>query len=605
MKYGRMIVLLLSLTLSACLGQTAFPGAQGFGANSLGGRGGKVYKVTHLRDRGTGSLRAAVEAEGPRTVIFEVSGTIALQSNLSIKNPYLTIAGQTAPGDGICLKNYGIVVSADHVIIRYLKVRPGDNAGVELDGLWVADGQNIIIDHCSVSWGVDETLSASSSKATLGNVTVQWCMITESLNCSVHSKDCHGYGSLIRGGWGNGYSFHHNLYAHHRGRSPRPGNYNSHTIDPDGFTLDFRNNVLFNWNGSSAGYNADSDSITHMNFVGNHYLRGPNSTGTIAFYEYCLYSQAYFSNNSMDGQIPSNPWILVSFRDFSSRDAVNYKLDEPITVPAVTTDEPNQAYERVLATVGCSGLQRDEVDLRVLMDVMKKTGGLIDDEDEVGSWPELLADAAPEDTDNDGMPNDWELAMGLDPNDKNDGVLDSTGDGYTNLEEYLNYLCLGADLPDNDIIDNNDVNVAPLDPNLTDPHLRNLAGIYGERDTRQWPLDLEVVDLLATNMTRIIDSNIVQVGREDCVLAFEQQALHEQDTYDDVTSELSVEKIRFSDDQALLTGELVTTARLSENSNKLVTTQDIALLFQHTGHEWLVIYERLATTGQETLARYR
>ena len=139
------------------------------------------------------------------------------------------------------------------------------------------------------------------------------------------------------------------------------------------------------------------------------------------------------------------------FQRFSSRDAVNYKLDEPITVPHGDHGRTHQAYERVLATVGCSGLQRDEVDLRVLMDVMKKTGGLIDDEDEVGKLARIACRCGSRRPDNDGMPNDWELAMGLDPNDKNDGVLDRTGDGYTNLEEYLNYLCLGADLPDNDI----------------------------------------------------------------------------------------------------------------------------------------------------------
>ena len=215
----------------------AFPGAEGFGMGAIGGRGGQVIEVTNLNDSGPGSLRAAVDANGPRIVVFRVGGYIELKSVLNIKKPYITIAGQTAPGDGICLKNYYIAVHADNVIIRYLRVRSSDIAKKEFDAISIFTGHNIIIDHCSASWSTDETISVASRKGNLGNVTVQWCLITESLNCSVHHKGCHGYGSLIRGGYGNGITYHHNLYAHNAGRSPRPGNYNDSAIDPCGLSF--------------------------------------------------------------------------------------------------------------------------------------------------------------------------------------------------------------------------------------------------------------------------------------------------------------------------------------------------------------------------------
>jgi hypothetical protein len=422
------------------IAQLAFPGAEGFGATSVGGRGGRVFKVTNLRDKGPGSLREAVEATGPRIVVFDVSGTIELQSRLTIKYPFITIAGQTAPGGGICLKDHELVIEADHVILRFIRVRPGDNAGVELDALWVSKGRNIVIDHCSVSWGVDETLSVAASGNTLGNVTVQWCMITESLNCSLHEKGCHGYGSLVRGGWGNGITYHHNLYAHHRGRSPRPGNYNSFRIDPNGLLFDFRNNVVYNWGGSYAGYNADTDSITRMNLVGNNYVQGPNSTGDDAYREQCLYSRAFVSDNAMNGRIPADPWTLVRFDGFPQDQIKAYKQDLPIAMPAVRTDDPATAFARVLADAGATLAQRDTVDTRIVAEVVAGTGRIIDDEDEVGAWPVLASSEPLPDADRDGMPDSWELANGLDPNDPNDAVQDRTGDGFTSIEKYINGL---------------------------------------------------------------------------------------------------------------------------------------------------------------------
>jgi hypothetical protein len=420
---------------------TAFPRAEGFGACSVGGRGGKVLFVTNLNDSGSGSLRQAVEADGPRTVIFRLSGTIALKSTLTITKPFITIAGQTAPGDGICLKNYALVIATDHVIVRHIRCRPGDNMPDECDALSISSGHDIIVDHCSTSWSVDETLSASSS-GRLGNITVQWCIISESLHNSSHHKGTHGYGSLIRGGWGNGYTFHHNLYAHHHARLPRPGNYNDRRRDPEGFVLDFRNNVIYNWSDRAAGYNADgsngTNSITKMNFVGNYYKPGINSTGSLAFLESTPSARAWFSGNCMNGGYPDDPWSLVNFSNFSADDMEAYKQSNPIPVPPVKTDDAMTAYKRVLADAGAVLPKQDAVDVRIVSEVKNGTGKIINDEEEVGGWPKLKSVEPPIDCDHDGMPDDWEKQYGFDSNDPDDGNGDADADGYTNLEEYLN-----------------------------------------------------------------------------------------------------------------------------------------------------------------------
>ena len=409
-------------------------GAEGAGRWSTGGRGGDVYVVTNLNDSGPGSLREAIDASGPRTVVFEVSGTIYLESDLSITNDNITIAGQTAPGDGICLAGRQLMVEANDVLIRFIRVRPGDNAGVEVDAIWVRSGTNIVLDHCSASWSVDETLSVSDDAR---DVTVQWCMITESLNNSVHSKGEHGYASLIRSHHGAAISFHHNLFAHHKARNPRPGNYLSHTEDPDGQLLDFRNNVIFNWGGTYGGYNVDTDSVSKYNFINNYYVRGPNSSGSEAFYESCPYSQAYFAGNWMQHSEPSDPWDLVI-----GTTGGDYKQSQAFEVAPVTTDTAPEAYTKVLAYSGAA-FKRDSVDSRVVTTVLNGTGGIIDDEQDVGGWPTLSATTAPVDTDRDGMPDDWELARGLDPNSASDRNDDRLGDGYTNLEEYLNGIAFG------------------------------------------------------------------------------------------------------------------------------------------------------------------
>lgn len=410
----------------------AFPGAEGFGMWTVGGRGGRVYVVTNLNDSGPGSLREAVEAPGPRIVMFAVSGTIHLKSRLRITHPFITIAGQTAPGDGITIADYDLVVGTNDVILRYVRVRLGDRSRVESDALWIDNARNVIVDHVSSSWSVDESLSVSGSD----NVTVQWCFITESMQYSVHSKGAHGYGSLVRGEFGSKYSFHHNLWAHHSGRMPRPGNYTAASIDKQGVLIDFRNNVFYNWGRDYSGANHDTNSITMYNFINNYYKRGPNSTGSIAFREECPYAMAYFAGNMMNGAEPRDPWSLVDARINRTVYQDSYKRPEPFRVADIETEPADVAYERVLASAGMH--PRDDVDARVVDEVIHGRGRIIDSQNDVGGWPMLRSEAPARDTNGDSVPDWWCVMYGLDPREHLDLAGDLDGDGYTNIEEYLN-----------------------------------------------------------------------------------------------------------------------------------------------------------------------
>lgn len=417
--------------------QLAFPGAEGYGKYAKGGRGGTVYEVTNLNDTGPGSFRAAVEASGVRTVVFRISGTIKLKSDLEISNPYITIAGQTAPGDGICIRDQSLEIQTHDVIIRYIRSRLGDQSDGG-DAISIRRGKDIIVDHCSTSWSTDEVLSVSTGEPELTNITVQWCFITEALN-----PENHGFGSLIRGTGGARYSFHHNLYAHNRGRNPRPGNYdrNPHNEDPEGLLLDFRNNVIYNWSGGHAGYNADSKSITRMNYVGNFLIPGPDSENTgIAYSTGSPYNKAYFHVNYYNYEKPDNQWNLVEFdEDWSQQQIEAYKQNQPFPAVSIETDEPREAFESVLAHGGASLPDRDPADARVVSDVRHRTGAIIDSQNEVGGWPKLHTTPAPEDSDHDGMPDSWEKQNGLDPNDAADKNK-TAADGYTMLEKYLHSL---------------------------------------------------------------------------------------------------------------------------------------------------------------------
>ena len=404
----------------------AFPRAEGFGAYTPGGRGGKVFLVTNLNDSGPGSLRAACEAEGPRIVIFRMAGIIELQSPLVISNPYITIAGQSAPGDGICLKKHHTEIRGDNVIIRYLRFRRGDEMEESQDALWILGARYVIIDHCSVSWGSDEVLSATHGTR---DVTVQWCIISEGLNYDGHSM-ASGLDSED-----SGFTFHHNIFAHNRTRNPRIGSTPNHFVN-----FDFRNNILYDWGdwcGYSGGPDPDEGTI-NINYVGNFLKPGP-STGDgftkSAFLPGGFRTRMYVTGNYMEGYPEGNQnnWLLVEVKKYGVT-----QLENPIDVPKVTTDDALKARDRVLTEAGATLPVRDAVDARIIEEIKTGGGHIINSQVEVGGWPEYKQGKTPADTDLDGMPDEWEQKHGLNPNDISDNSKDSDGDGYTNIEEFLN-----------------------------------------------------------------------------------------------------------------------------------------------------------------------
>ncbi|WP_439540545.1 pectate lyase family protein [Sphingomonas sp.] len=435
-----MLGALLLMSAGAATPLPAFPGAEGAGATALGGRGGKVLTVTTLADSGPGSLRAAVEAKGPRIIVFAVSGTIQLTKPLTVREGRVTIAGQSAPGDGITLRDHPLVVQADDVVIRFIRSRLGDESKTESDAIWIRAGRRIILDHVSASWSVDETLSVSGNYAEPGegwyDVTVQWSIIADSLTKSLHAKGAHGYGSLVRGGRGARASFHHNLWANHSARMPRPGNYAPAASDPEGAFFDFRCNLFYNWGGGRSGYNADKDSLSRYNFVGNAYVRGPQSTKAIAFDEGNPVAKSFFADNAMDGVVPADPWSLVNGITDPAQ-----KLSAPVEMPEVNCAGAASVEAAVLARAGASR-SRDGVDTAIVAGVRARTGKQIDSQRDVGGWPALRSGTAPQDSDSDGMPDAWERQNGLDPK-RDDSSGDRDGNGYSNVEDYLNALAAG------------------------------------------------------------------------------------------------------------------------------------------------------------------
>ena len=414
----------------ATLAVPAFPGAQGFGANTPGGRGGRVIFVTNLNDAGPGSLRAACDADGPRTVIFRVSGLISLASPITVRTPFITIAGQTAPGDGICLRNFTFNIATHDVVVRYLRSRLGDLSAQESDSITLVSGaHDVVLDHCSATWSIDESLSLAGN---VSNVTIQWCLIGNALNHSKHAKGDHGYGSLSRA---NGpVTWHHNLWVHNNSRNPRLGDNYGRPPFP---TFDVRNNVMYDYGEICSGL---TQGVLKVNYVGNYIRPGPSSKATTPIH---VGGPSQLSFYIRDNVFEGHDSFTTDNSTFFDPVMINGKrqleiVPQPFDAPLVQTSSARDAYTAVLASVGASLPRRDSVDARIINEVKSGTGSIIDSQEQVGSWPELKSTTPPVDTDEDGMPDAWERKFGLNPHDASDGSKDKDGDGYTNLEEYLN-----------------------------------------------------------------------------------------------------------------------------------------------------------------------
>ncbi len=390
----------------------AFPEAGGFGAFATGGSGGSVYHVTNLNDSGAGSFRDAVSS-GNRTVVFDVGGWIELASPVSVQSN-ITIAGQTAPGDGIGLKNYGISFSnRDNVIARHLRVRQGPYVdSVGRDAVGATGANNIIFDHISASWGRDENFSITSSS----NITIQNSIVAEGLLN-------HSMGGLIE--WNEGMSIHHSLYISNNDRNPKTKG-----------ILDFVNNVVFNW-GAFSYVAGDSAGLSYGNMVNNYFIAGPSSSElhdpiSRGNRNYNMYLDGNYYDGNLNGVLDGQ-----LFTEADVDDELTY-VPQRFDYPQIATDSAERAYEKVLNSVGAS-LSRDSVDTRLINGVMTQTGMLISDPAVVGGWGTLSGGAAPLDTDQDGMPDAWETAHGLNPSNASDRN-NLNLFGYTRLEEYLNEL---------------------------------------------------------------------------------------------------------------------------------------------------------------------
>ncbi len=436
-------------------GVPAFPGAWGGGMFTTGGRGGQVIAVTNLNDSGPGSFRAAIDTAGPRIVVFRVAGTIQLESNLNINHPDITIAGQSAPGDGICIAGESLNINTRNVIVRHLRARRGDPKGGQgSDNIGGNPEGQIIIDHCSTSWGMDENLSlyrhmkkmpeGPDIKMPTHNLTIQWSISSEALDAKSHA---------FGGTWGGRDStFHHNLFASNTARNP--------SIGMSG-AFDFRNNVLFNWRHRSID---GGDETSMINIINNYFRPGPatndNMVSTIARIEQrSMYSPGsawkegdwypkepnrpgkwYVAGNIVHGhpEVTENNWKGMRGPERIAR------VNTPFEAWPIPQETAEKALESVLAKAGATLPKRDAVDVRVVE--MVRTGkvtvgnGIIKDPADVGGYPELKYNPAevPVDSDGDGMPDAWERKHGLNPADASDGALDSDGDGYTNVEEFLN-----------------------------------------------------------------------------------------------------------------------------------------------------------------------
>ena len=426
------------------VGLPVFPGAEGFGTRTPAGRGGVVIEVTSLANDGPGTLRAAFNEPSPRIIVFRTGGTIELETELSILHPFVTVAGQTAPGGGICIKGAGVAISTHDVLIQHIRVRPGNEGPVDADindafailGPRGGDegAYNVVLDHVSASWGEDETISTWYGAH---DITISWSIISEALNRSRHRKETHSAGLLI-GDSSYHVSVHHNLLAHNDFRNP---------LVSDGGTHDFVNNVIYNW-GVLGGEIIDNDANTFLNFVGNYFIPGPSTQVGPFEILFAGGNPSIFVEGNLGPRrtdLAASEWALVGL-GYGEKGVApeTYRSLTRYTTPPITTQTAPEASEIVLANAGATAPERDAVDRRVVSEAESGTGSIIDDPDDVGGYPHLSSGAPPVDSDHDGMPDEWEAEMGLDPADSSDGNGDHDGDGYTNTEEYLHSLCVSG-----------------------------------------------------------------------------------------------------------------------------------------------------------------
>ena len=461
----------------------AFPGAEGYGSTTPGGRGGRIIRVTNLNDSGAGSLRAALDElpaypGEPRIIIFDVCGTIngKYSSTLNIKYPFCTIAGQTAPGDGICLKGAEISVGTHDVVIRGLRVRPGDEGkptGNNYDGpdgikisnyLGLGDIYNVIIDHCSVSWATDENGSVwenTNKNGKIFDVTFQWNVISEALHCAgIHIENgtvqCHSMGLLI-GDRVQNVSVHHNLLAHNSSRN---------ALIQSGTKTEFINNVIYNWkDGSTSVSNSNGISLPSLaDLIGNYYMTGPNykhhtnpNPSMNSYWEINIGgtlnadSRIFIAGNIGPNRSDNtkSEWSLV--KGDSERFKSNVRVAANTSTPVVN-ESAGSAFKKVLKNAGATAPQRDATDARVVSTVKDLTGMVPDRMSGIGGYPAYTSSCvAPTDTDGDGMPDYFEDVNGLNKQVRDGNLtelsLKFTGrEGYTNMEVYLNNLMDKMDL---------------------------------------------------------------------------------------------------------------------------------------------------------------
>lgn len=440
----------------------AFPEAEGFGKYATGGRGGKVVEVTNLNDAGEGSFREALRTfpDEPITIVFRVGGTIELLSEIKVNRSNFTIAGQTAPGDGICLKGHSFIINGarlasrggnhGNIIVRYLRSRPGGDNPKGIYGFDMENCHNVIVDHCSFSWANEECAAMYDTK----NTTVQWSIVSEGLYNAGHAKGTRSYGGV----WGGQYAtYHHNLIAHQNSRTIRFNGARAHDTLA---VIDYRNNVIYNW-GNNNACGGGSVNIpggkSEINLVNNYYKPGPAAPNTLKFMrcDYDMNGQYgvgrwHLAGNVMEGRadFTSDNWLGLDASSIPEADRLQIRVSSPFKVSDIKTETASQAFESVLMQSGATRPKRDGVDTRVVNETRAGTAsgmgsfgkaGIIDHPGAVGGWPVYASAAAPTDTDHDGMPDAWETAKGLDP--ANPGDRNKVhASGYTMLEVYLNSL---------------------------------------------------------------------------------------------------------------------------------------------------------------------